>query len=772
MSLKTSFMKLPLYSQIYISLILMIIIVVALILILSLIFSINHLNYLFTAKKEYLLTMQQNMIESNIFFIELCIYQYEQLIKVFNYQMYLYLKDIDILKEFAKLSHNKQVEQQRIFLYNNPDTDDIPDYNDFIPNEKRKLFNYCFSNDEYTRNSIVSLIFTNYLSYLNQLQGIRNFRIPFYGNMPLEGEFLISFIKYSDILSINNSRIKEAYNSFNGDMNKYLESIKEDQEFAFKFYEKYFEDFENGEIFFFDQMYQLKFPIFSNYTEISDKEEKEEYIKRNSIFFQRIFYTNDSTMFFDSWNIKDVIFKGTNNIIMNYIDFLLFHLISKLDIYTLPFNHKLKNIMSKNLCYYILLKQIIYLNITSDNNEEKFNKDFINKIYDEIFNKEELSTTDCKLEKYLGKFFEKEIDKANFYDYYDVRYKFDNYIFLLKDKDEFSLFFQTKFSYPNYLLLKDVFPFFFYLQQVDFISFSSGYKIIETILLNPFSDNVRYLMFLCLLYNWIIIIFIFAIISSRTIIKITDPIIKLTETIDLNNLKEKNINEKLFEYNYDEEINKFFLKCKRLINGEIDEINYKNKENTGINNNINNNMIINNKMILELIENQKNLNNDDKEIFLLNHGDSNINEFKKGIHKTKRFSKSLNKDDLSKGLNNFNLIKLTNTNENNNLINSSKDIYSEIEEKEPELKSMKFYENLLNLADFVYNGRDKEKNNNQNKLRMNIYHSSTSNNINKFGRVSKSPINDKNNKEIKNIRKDCKYITYYWYFNAKKNKSY
>ena len=766
-------MKLPLYSQIFISFMIMIIIAFVLILTLSLIFAISHLNYLFTAKKEYFLTMQQNIIENNILFIELCFYQYEQLIKVFNYQIYLYLKDVEILKEFARINYNKQVDKNRIFLFNNPDTDDLPEYNAFIPDEKKKLYNYCYSNDEYIQKTVVSLIYTNYLSFLNQLNGIRNFRIPFYGNITLEGEFLISFIKYNTFLSINNSRIKEVYQSFNGDMNRYLESVREDQEWVFSFYKEFFENFQNNQVFFFDLMYQIKFPIFSNYNKISNNEEKVEYIKNNSIYFQRIYYASDATIFYDTWNTKDVIFRGVNSLIINYIDFLLFHLVSKIDIYILPFNHRSNYIISKNLCYFLLLKQIIFLEVTKDNNKEKFNQNFINKIYDELYKNDKLSVDDCKIEKYLGKYFENEIDKSNFYNYYDVRYKFDNYIYLLRNKDEFSLFFQTKNSYPNYLLLKDIFPFFFCFHQIDFMSFSFGYQTIRTILLNPFYNNVKYLMSLCLLYNWMFIIFIFVIISSRTIIKITDPIIKLTETIDLNNLNEKNINEKLFEYNYDEEINKFFLKCKKLINGEINEINYKNKEMTETNNNINNNMIINNKMILELIENQKNLNNDDKEIFLLNQVDSNLNDLKKINNKTKRCSKLFNQDELSKGLNNFGLIKLTNTNnENNNLISSSKEIYSEMEERDPELEKMNSYENLLNLADYVYNGRDKEKINYQNKLRMNIYHTSTNANLYKLGSVSKSPVNDKIDNEIKNIRKDCKYITYYWYINAKKNKSY
>ena len=769
MSLKAIFLKLPINLQIYISLLFMILVTFGLILLLSLIFASNHIQYLLLSKKEYFLIMQKNIIESNIIFMQLSLYQYENLIKVFNYQIYLYLKDEEILKEFTIINNNKEIDENKIYIIKNPATDDLPDYK---PSDEPKLYVYSYSPEQ---SVIISLISSHYLSFVNQIKGIRNFRIPFYGNLTLAGEFLISFIKYNTFITLNNSRIKEIYNSVNGDMNKYFQNIKNIQQEDINFYKRFFNDYENNQIYFLDLMYKLKYPVFFNYSEISDINNKEEYLKNQSIFFQNILFENGTYWFFDKWNTENARFQGKNNIIFNFLDFLLLHLSSKMDIFSIPLNHVQYYVISKKLCYFILFKQIIYFNITSDKNDGKFNQDYINKIYDEIFKKDKIYLEDCKLETYLKKNNEIQNDISNnFYSYFDVKYIFNTYIYLLRNKDDNSLIFGTKSTYPNYLFLKDCYPNFFSFQQIDFFSFSFGYETIRIFSSNNFLNNITYLMCLCIIYLWFFLIFIFIVISSRAVIKVTEPIIKLTEFIDLSHINEKNINEEIFEYKLDEEINKFFLKCKNLINGETNECLYKNKENKEISSNKNNNMIINNKMILELIENQKNLNNDDKEIVVLKQPYSEENE-RYVRHRTNKSSKLFNIENNLKGVNNCDLIKLTNANndnDDNKLINSSEEIYSELEEKDPELENMKYYENLLNLSDYLYNGRDKEKNNYQNKLRMNIYHTSTNTNFHKLGSVSNISVSDKSNNEIKNIRKDCKYITYYWYINAKKNKSF
>ena len=89
MGLKKTFLQLPLNSQIYFSIMAIIIANLLIIIFLSQVFTITQCNYLLSKKKEYFSVMFQNIMESNVYFMNLCILQYENLIKTFNYQLYL-----------------------------------------------------------------------------------------------------------------------------------------------------------------------------------------------------------------------------------------------------------------------------------------------------------------------------------------------------------------------------------------------------------------------------------------------------------------------------------------------------------------------------------------------------------------------------------------------------------------------------------------------------------------------------------------------------------
>ena len=49
----------------------------------------------------------------------------------------------------------------------------------------------------------------NYISSFHQFKGVRNFRIPLYGNFLSLGEYVMSFTKYKTLYSLNHSRIKK-----------------------------------------------------------------------------------------------------------------------------------------------------------------------------------------------------------------------------------------------------------------------------------------------------------------------------------------------------------------------------------------------------------------------------------------------------------------------------------------------------------------------------------------------------------------------------------
>ena len=768
MGLKKTFLQLPLNSQIYFSIMLIIIANLLIIIFLSQVFTITQCNYLLSKKKEYFSVMFQNIMESNVYFMNLCILQYENLIKTFNYQLYLYLHDEEILIQFTILNLNNifQLDTNKVHLILDPSKDISKDYS--YSNVSENLYIYYYSDFKEILEPLKHLVITNGLSYLNQIKGIKSFRIPFYGDLYTMGEFLISFSKYNALFTLNCSKIVDMIELFGGDMDKYMEDVRSKEEASFNYYKKFFDSYEKKELPFIDLMYELKYNIFSDYKNIEDKNIKDDYIRNQSIFFQSINFKDDTTLFYDKWNPNTTRFQSFNNLIYKYLDFLFLQLSNKLSLYSIPFIHNTSDAISINLCYFFLLKQIVYLNITSDDIGIKFDKNFLDNIYNEISNKGNISINDCKIEKYYSKNKDELIPNGDdFKDYYDLEYIYNSYIYLLNKKDSNSIIYENKFSYPNYACLKDLIPNFFSFQQLDFYSFSFGDQINKMI--NSSSQiymNMRYLMIICLVLSWIIFLFIFMVITSRIIKQVTEPIIKLTEIIDLNNLNEKIINENIFEYKSDDDINEFFLMCKKLIDGEIKDNNFINKENIEINSN--NNMIINNKMILELIENQKSLNTADKEIFL--YRQAYINDMKNKKHKTNKSSSNNRKEKVSQGQQvHFNLMKVNSSSKkiNNQLSNSNNDLYSEVEENGGEPNNMKFYENLLNMADYIYNGREKEKK--EDKLRMNITHTSIVNpSILKLGSASNISINNKNDNDNKNIRKDCKYITYSWYAYAKK----
>lgn len=112
-------------------------------------------------------------------------------------------------------------------------------------------------------------------------------------------------------------------------------------------------------------------------------------------------------------------------------------------------------------------------------------------------------------------------------------------------------------------------------------------------------------------------------------------------------------------------------------------------------------MIINNKMILELIENQKALNNNDKEIYLL----KKINIAEEYVNKKFLSKRTTNLNDKLMIRNRFNLIKMNSVKNNENELltisdetNSEKDVENRIDSN-----SLIYYEHLFLFSDFLYN---------------------------------------------------------------------
>ena len=145
--LKAKFLQLPLKAQIFTSLIIIIAIVAASIIIISGEFATVHERYIFSKKKEYFFNMKQKIIESNIFLINLCLLQYEYFIKLFNYQLFYYLKNQFKFVENTP-STESFVNTSKIIKYDPSKEvkETSLDYNYSLINDS--IYVYCYSKNE------------------------------------------------------------------------------------------------------------------------------------------------------------------------------------------------------------------------------------------------------------------------------------------------------------------------------------------------------------------------------------------------------------------------------------------------------------------------------------------------------------------------------------------------------------------------------------------------------------------------------------------------
>ena len=662
--------------------------------------------YIKNNKREYFLSMERSIMESDIYFINICLLQYENIIKFFNSEIYHYNNNETILLDFyQRVKIPKHIIEKKIHIFNNySELNDYPVYNETSSEDKKKIYIYCALNDSNSCQIITDLISANSLSNLNQNKGIRNFKIPFYGNLHLMEEYIILLKDFKTFFSINNTKIKEIlnqYKSIDNIINQAYSIVEND----YLYHLKFFNEYSDNKVKLMDLMYNKTYSIFEEYNSLNNTLEKEKYIKAQSIYFQSLDYENDMIFFSNSWNKSESNIIGKNRIISNYLSWILFNISKKIDIITLPINNSTKKLISKNLCYYFIVKQLYNLIIKT---EYTFDKDLLDKIYNKIQSNNITDINDCKLYKYYEDISEQINIRNELFDYYNLENIYETYLYKLIKSDSSSLIYEMKSTFPNVECLKLFYPNFFTFHQLDFYSYTLGANLSRIISSSDgFYDNVNYLIIIIMWFFWLIMTLIFVILLLIIIPKITNPIVRLTQIVNLNINDFKN--ENIFEYKLDDDINKFFSLCKNLIDGEMINNDLKLNEileDKSLDDSNNNNMIINNKMILELIENQKCLNNNDKDIFLLKEG--NINDKKmKTIRSPKIKNKNFN------GINNLDVIKLIslNSGENSekNSLTSQKDkldnddLYSQANE-DLESNNLKLYEGLIKIADCVFYG--------------------------------------------------------------------
>ena len=760
MSLIERFLKLPLKFQINLSLIFILLITIILVFSFSEALILMNYSYIKSERKKYFLNMEQSLIENDINFINICLLQYENIIKLFNSQIYHYLNNETIVQDFYEknkiplnLSRNKIV-----VIKNKSDLDNYPEYYESIPDNEKKVYIYCGAKESGICRKIIDLIRANALIYLYLYKGIREFKIPFYGRQRLMNEYSLFFKKYSTFISINNTKMKD-YMSDDGDIDEILDLINSLSKNDYNFNKRFFDEYIKNNIITMELMYNKIYYIFDDYKLLNDTYEKENYIMDKSIYFQTLDYTSDITYFDNTWNISKTRITGVNSVIPNSLGWILLNIYKKLDIVVLPINNFSKKLISKNLCYFFIYKQYYYLL----NKNDISSQDKLEEIINAINNDENISDIKvCKLDNYFNDISEYININNEFFYYYDLKNIYDSYLYKLFKSDSRSYLFEMKSSFPNFESLKLFSPNFFTFSQIDFYSFLFGSNLSRIISSSEeFITNVNYFIIIVLWFFWIIIIIIFIIIILIVIPTITNPIVRLTQIINLNDSK----NENIFEYKLDDDINKFFSLCKNLINGEM--INNELKLNEILedqdlfDNSANNNMIINNKMILELIENQKCINDNNKNIFLFKEGNANENKRDKSNNKlakirNRNFNEFDNNDVIKLiSVNDEEIYSQKNSKKSKEIKEENEELYSKLDEDDLEANNLKLYEDLIKITDFVFYGKEKEKLNKNKK------------NLDKSSSVSKKSKPENSIKIIKGFEN----ITYYWYMTEKVNRT-
>jgi len=557
-------------------------------------------------RKEYFYRRYKDIIDSKIRFQTFLLYQYEQLIKGFNSQIYYYgLSKNDL--------YDTMINYKDDLIKNYEDTTE-EDYNPDLPDDEKLYYLYSFSDDIYMNSKVYYSLANTHSSIDNQLKGIRNFRITYLGsNTKIINEYTFVPLSQGSIYSVNRTRIKEVEELSQGDFVQYYDNLINEY---VKKYKNFMNDFKKGELPFMDIFFKDKFYVFANYvneTYLRDvyKNDVNEYLNNISYHFHFINYSTKKTFFTDNGDQNKVTFIEENSIIDYYLYFIFTQIQKSLDINTIPLFFENNTILSTNLCYSFLYKQMMLINSMSV--KDVFDEERINSIFKSL-KKGVSNIGDCILD---GKY---DYDtKQNAYDVLNI--KFNKY-YSMKNRREFSLFklsdnilsenfFCLKYSFPDFQSILNFKPTFFTLDQINLYSFSTFYEPVRYYSnAQNFYSNVEYLIILCLFYLWIIIFFYLSWKAKKLFIEVIEPINNLTNMINKLDVKEDNI----LKYEPDDNINELFKLCNDLLLGKYKQkILHDNEINTEqVENDKNlssfNNLKINRRLIEEMMENKNEYN--------------------------------------------------------------------------------------------------------------------------------------------------------------------
>ena len=686
----------------------------------------------------------------------------------FNYQGYNLLKYEEIIKRMLKQAFKYTI-REGIFQYENDFKSEYTEqypvrdlfYNSEDNNDINRtdiLYYYCFDEDEdkckgikenlkNKYESLYSLIFTT--DMYNRFR-FPELEIPILDkalSVNINNSFMFCFDKEIMLKNLNESinyhdKANEIINNIISRMNNYINM-------NYFLYDRVFEKIE-AEINSFELKYYLRFnrqnPKILNQLIYN-------FSKINSGYHSSIQLANDKSILLtynpDTDNFYYFEFYTTFEFLMQVHKTLS----EELNMDFIPLFYENNTLFFHEICIFFMMRQ------TSDLFQEKILDEYLHKI-----KKGNSTIKDCFYNK---QYYEKQtkireiLEKDEKY-FLDIENLIKEGIIDLGNKNPYYF---MKYSFPNLNTLKTFQSDYLLLDQINFIlmaSFKEPMEYSEYIWAQY--KNLFYLIIILIIYLWIICLIVNMLIFSKVIKQITEPIFKLQEAIELNNIKD----EKIFQYEYDDIINDLFITTKELLTRQIDHRNnnkYSNqfnilrndKENHVDKSKYEKNLIINNEIMNELINEQQNM--------MDLSGNIDINtELKYDFDEIDSDKINENKDEIQK--------------EENFKDNNSSDIIDEQipnsvnQNKINEDKNRESYISLFKLGEYLYYYRCKTEedliNIKANQVDENSNLNNSSRNIKK--KISKiKSLEEEENSKI-NVFKD-KDITYMWYMEAKKKKN-
>ena len=748
MSIHSRFLTLSIKEQVCLTIFLLTVFSVLVILCLPCSFSYEILREDYKKKKRFFYNEYKEYIEA-------CFY----------YQGYNLLKYEEIIKRMLKEA-DKYSTRGGLFEYK---TDFKEEYNDQFPvrdlfyNESKEdenrtdiLYFYCFNEDkdrckevkESLKNkyeSLYSLIFTTDV--------YNRFRLP---------ELDIPIVDKAIAVNINESFMfcfdkKVMMDNLELDFNK----IASD---TIDYVSRTLEDYVNDEYFLYNNLYQkaeqevftygLTYRLDETLTPEERKEIIRDFAKEIVGYHSSVQFTNDKSRVLSYDYYGDQIYYYIE-MYMEAEFLLLVHqaLSIDLNIHFVPlFSHN-NTILLPDICVFFMMRQT----------HDIFKDEKLYELYDKII-RGNSTIKECFYDK---DYYEKQKIITEIFDevgspFLDITNKINQGIYKLPNGE--PLYFM-KYSFPNFNLLKNFKSDHLIMDPLNFYLFSSFKEPEE------FADyiwaqhkNLFYLIIILIVYIWVICFLINMLIFYKVIKQITEPIYKLQEAIEANNVKDENV----FKYEYDDIINELFITCKELITRQIDTrnntkyskqfniLNSGNDKNSVIDKSkYEKNLIINNDIMNELINEQQNMNDLSENI------DTNT---------------ELDEDLVDKEEKHANLEKEENKQKDDKNINDNNDKFKNIvnQNKIEEENDKESYKSLFRLAEYLYYYRCK---NEDNIITVNaaITDESKKSNKMKMNKVKKKISKIQSIYEVEenisiNMFKD-KDITYLWYMEMKKRKN-